>query len=494
MRKLWLKLKSLFGHRDLTKGSPMKNILLFLVPVLLSTVFQQLFQITDAAIIGQALTQESVAGVNASSSVNYIVLNLGIGSATGFSVLLSKNVGANNVLEAKRSFLTQCILCIAVSAFIAAVGIPMIPVFLKMMNIVQGSGDPSMELEFQEARTYMTFLFGGAVLTVFYNMAFANLRAKGDSFAPFMFLAFGVVLNVCLDLLFVRTFRWGIAGSAGATLLSQGISAALSLIYGIRKYEEFRIDFKNAKPTWKGILEHAKNGLPLGFQFSILGIGIIAMTSGVVAFDIYENGTTVAGLPAQIGYAAGCKVINFLFAPLEALCATMISFISQNYGAKRFDRVKQGIKSGLILCLILSALSNAIGLPLLIGGAYQYLFFSPEKISEASIHYGNVYLGMSIPLLFILGCLFVFRGVLQGLEKPLFAFLGGVTELLIRIFVCAALPKIIFGTISASSPEAAYFIVASGDWTAWLGGAITMMIPAIYFTRKYLKSLQNTAA
>lgn len=485
------KLKALFGKQDLTKGSPAKGILVFLVPILLSTLFQQFYTLTDAAIVGQSLPEESVGAINASLSVNFLILNFGIGSTSGFSVILSKFVGAKNVNEAKRSFLTQCILSIFVSIFMAVVGIALIPAFLQMLNIYNGSGDASMQREFDDARIYMTYMFAGSLFVVFYNLATANLRAKGDSFMPFVFLTLGVVANIGLDLLFIKVFQWGVAGSALATVVSQGIACILSFIYGARKYEELRFDFHNAKPRRKDVFDHLNNGIPFGFQYSVLGFGIIAMTSGIVRFDINLDGSTVPGLPAQVGYGTACKVINFLLAPLGSLGTAMMSYVSQNFGAKRFDRIKSGIKSSIVIGIIMTLLMNAIGLPLLIHGFYQYIFLSPEKVTEQSIYYGNVYLWLSIPTLFFLMFLFLFRSVLQGLEKPIFPFIGGMSELLARVFVCAILPYWIFGTLHSASPAAAYFIVASGDWVAWLVGAISMMIPSIYYLKKYLKNVSN---
>ena len=487
MQKLLTKLKSLFAKQDLTTGSPTKGILAFLVPILLSTIFQQLYTITDAAIVGQALPEASVAAINASSSIHYIVLNFGMGCASGFSILLSKWVGAKNVLEAKRSFLTQCILCVFVAIIIAVGGILAIEPMLNLLGIVRDSGDPFMQMEFEEATTYLTFLFASGLLVVFYNMSVANLRAKGDSFAPFCFLAMGVIINIFLDLLFIHVFQLGVAGSALATCLSEGIACLASLGYGAKKYEEFRFDFKNGLPKWKDFWEHIKNGIPPGLEFSVLGFGIIAMTGGVIAFDINPDGTTVAGLPAQIGYGAACKIINLLLTTLSSLGTALLSYTSQNYGAKDWQRIRKGLKSAVIIGLILVLILNVVGLPLLINGFYQYLFLSQDKISEASIFYGNVYLWMSIPSLLFILFLFLFRNALQGLEKPLWPLLGGVSELVLRIFVCAVLPRIIYGQLNSSSPVLAYYIVASGDWVAWIGAALTMLPPLLYYLKKYKK-------
>lgn len=486
MNRFWSKFKGFFGKQDLTQGSPIKGILVFLIPIFFSTIFQQFYTLTDAAIVGQALPQEAVAAVNASGSVNFIVLNFGMGCATGFSVLLSRAVGAKNVIEAKRSYATQIILGLFVAAIMAIAGIALIPAFLRMLGIVQGSGSIAMEIEYNEAKTYMTYLFAASGLVFFYNLAVANLRAKGDSFAPFCFLALSVSINIGLDFLFIYAFQMGVAGSALATVISQGIACLIATVYGAKKYEEMRIDWKQARPTGKGFLEHIKNGIPLGFQYSVLGFGIIAMTAGVLSFDVYADGSTVPGLPAQLGYGAACKIINFLLAPLGALGTAMVSYFSQNYGAKNIKRIKRGFIAAVQIGIVLTLLVSLIGLILMINGAYQYLFLSRDKISERSIFYGNAYLWISIPTLFFLTMLFIFRGVLQGLEKSMFAMMAGFVELFARIFVCAVLPKLIYGSLTAESPDFAYYIVASGDWFAWLMGGLAMCIPSVIYLKKLI--------
>ena len=481
------KIVTFFDKQDLTKGSPTKGIIFFLVPILLCTILQQFYSLTDAMIVGQALPEYSVAAINSSGSIMFIVLNLGLGCASGFSVILSRYVGAKDVNEAKRSFLTQCILMIGVSIVVSVAGILLIKPMLSMLGIVDAAGDPLMKKEYQEARTYLLYMFGGAIATLGYNLMFSNLRAKGDSFAPFCFLVLGVILNIGLDFLFIRVFEWGVAGSAGATLISQVIVLIICFVYGRIRYEEFRFDFKNAKPRKYDYLVHLKNGLPLGFQFSILGFGIIAMTSSVVKFDINPNGSLVAGVPAQIGYGVACKLINLLLAPLSSLGVAMLSYVSQNYGAKNIDRIKAGIRSGLLIGVVITLLMNAIGLPLLINGFYQYIFLSKDKISEMSIFYGNIYLYISIPGLFFLMILFVFRSVSQGLEKPQVPFISGVVELFSRLFMVLALPYLIFKAINSTTPLAAYYLVASGDVVSWFLGGLALLIPSVITVRKLLK-------
>lgn len=479
------KLKNLFNSQDLTQGSIVKGILLFLFPITLSTLLQQFYTLTDAAIVGQALSNEAVAAVQSSGSINFIILNFAMGCASGLSVIMSREVGAKNKSNARRSFLTQLILGIIISIILGIGSVLLIGPLLRLVGIAPATGNVSMELEYDHAKTYLTYLFACSGIVLLYNMSLANLRAKGDSFAPFCFLAISVILNIGLDFLFIYGFKMEVKGSAIATVISQFIAMALSFGYGAYKYEELRINWK-CKPKWQDFFNHLNNSIPLGLQYSILGFGIIAMSYGVLRFDFYENGDAVIGLPAQIGYGAACKIINFLMSPLAALGTAMLSFISQNYGAQNKERVKKGIIDSIYVCLVFSVILNAIGLPLLINGAYQYLFYSPDKISDSSIFYGNAYLWLSIPTLILIGLLFLFRNILQGIEKPIPIFVAGIIELVARVFICAILPWLIFGHINASSPQAAYFIIASGDWVAWLAAVITMGIPLILFLKKYL--------
>lgn len=488
MKNLFKKFKSLFDQIDLTKGNILKVLLAFFVPIVLSMIFQQIYTLTDTIIVGQTLSQQEVAGVSSSSVLVWIILQFGIGATSGFSVVISERIGAKDVDGARKSYAVQIILCIIVSLILTVVGICLIPTMLKMINIVDNPLDAIMQEEYNAAYTYVLIIYIGTIAQVFYNLMVSILRALGDSFSPFVILVASTVINVFLDLLFIVVFKMGVAGSAWATVISQGLAAIAAIIYTYKKYEWLRIKKTDWKFSSPFLMRHLKNGLTLGFQFSILEIGIIIMQRAVNSYDINPDGTLVNGVPAQVGYGAASKVFGFLMCFLNALGVAVLSYISQNYGAKQIDRIKKGTIISFIIGLVLWILIMLIGLLSTIKGGYLYVFYSKDKINENSIKYGNLYLYIAVPFMIILMILFLTRNILQGFEKPLFSFLSGVGELVARTLICLFVPALVNGgPINSSASNLSYLFVALADPLAWIAAVAIMIVPVIklvFFPKK----------
>lgn len=477
--KFWAKFKHLFDPRDLTSGSISKGILVFAFPIILSLFFQQIYTLTDAAIVGQTLQEAEIAGVNNTGSLVFAVLQFGFGCTSGFSVIIAEAIGAKNKEKARSSFYLQLLLATIISILLTVLGIVFLPNLLGLLGI-HPSSDPYMQQVYESAYTYLAIIYGGILCQIIYNLIVATLRSLGDSFFPFLFLMGSTILNAALDALFIMVFHMGVAGSAIATIASQGLAAILAYIYAVKRYEVLRFKKDETKFTWKGVGALLKNGLPLGFQYSILSIGMIVMQASIIAFDITLGGEMNPAMPAQLGYAAACKIINLLMVPLHGLGMAFLSFTAQNFGAKDHIRIKQGLKACTIMAAISSAIACLIGLLLTIGGAYQYIFLASDKITDQSIAYGNLYLYVSSPSLIFLGLLFLFRCALQGLEKPLWPFLAGIAELIVRILICSFLPAIIAeGPIHADVGTLPFLGAVLGDPLAWISGPLIMGIPLI---------------
>ena len=483
--KLWEKFKHLFGPRDLTKGPIAKGLLLFMIPTMLSLLFQQFYTMADAAIVGKTLTSEAFAGINNSSPLVFLILEFGVGCASGFAVVVGERFGAKDDEGARKSFFVQIILSLFVAAIMTGLGIALTPWVLSVLRITPSSSDPSKNAIYENARLYLTILFSGCIGTVFYNMLVAVLRAKGDSFFPFLILVCSTLLNIALDALFVIAFGWGVAGSAIATILSQVLAALVTLLYTYVRYPELRIHKEDTKSPMSFYWRHIKLGFPLGLQYSVLAIGMIVMQASIVAFDVDSGGAFIDSLPAELGYGAGCKIINLLFCPLNALGQGILTFVSQNHGAGDQKRIKQGIKAAIIIGMISWAICNLVGLLMTINGAYQYLFLSRDKVTQTSILYGNIYLYISVPGLYFILLLFVVRNTLQGYEKPLWPFVSGVAELLARVAVCLFVPYLFTGgqPINSGSSMWAYAAVASSDAVAWIISPL-VSLPALIIVMK----------
>ncbi|MDO5330879.1 MAG: MATE family efflux transporter [Bacillota bacterium] len=491
------KFKSLFDPIDLTTGSIHKKLIIFLIPILLSLIFQQIYTLSDAAIVGQFLPEEAVAGVNNAGSIVYMIVAFGEGATAGFSVILGTKIGIGDKDGERKSFFVQIVLCFFISIVITVSGILLAPWLLSLMGIVESQTDASMQAEYEAAYTYLVIIFGGSITSVFYNMIASSLRAKGDSFVPFLFLMSATIINIGADFLFITAFNWGVAGSAAATIMSQAFCAIASIIYALVRYKELRPKKEDWKQPWSFYWRHLRVGIPLGFQFSVLSIGIISMNSAVIRFDVTASGAMVPGLPAQIGYGAGAKVVNFLMCPLNALGMAMLSFTAQCYGVGDHKRIKQGIKDALLIGVCIWFIFDIlIGGTLVLTGIYQRIFYAESKVAEQSLAYGNLYLYICLPGELILMVLFLFRNILQGLEKPLWPLLSGVGELLARFLICTYLPVLVNGgPTNSDSSMLAFAMVCCGDVGAWTISPLIALVPLIpYFRGKWPKAEDHKLA
>ena len=462
----WQRIKGAFGPIDLTKGGITKGIILFALPIILSYLFQQIYTISDAAICGQTLSSGRVAGINDSTSLIFIFLQFAFGSTAGFCVITSLRIGAGDKPGTRRSFATQILLCGIISLCLTVASILLLDPMLAWLNITPDGGETNAEV-YTAAKTYCTIIFAGIVAQMFYNFICSLLRSIGDSVTPLAFLIFSTLLNIGLDLLFIAVFGWGVAGAAVATITAQALSTIACFVYTFIRYKDLRLHKEDWKISGKEILAHLKQGLPLGLQFSVLAIGIIVMQSCVVSFDIL-GGVMTEGHPAQNGFGSANKLNNFMMAPLMGLGVAVTSYIAQNNGAGNAERVRKGAGRSMLIMLALYVITAGAGLLMTIGGAYLYIFLSPEKITEQTVLYGNIYLYTDFSMFFAVGAIFVMRGAGQGMGKSAFVLGAGVGELVARVLVCLFLPSAISGgAVDASSGSAAFFALCTADPLAW---------------------------
>jgi putative MATE family efflux protein len=479
--------KELLKPIDMTKGTPWKVILMFFWPIFLSLCFQQVYSLTDALIIGQYIPRQ-FAGVSDTGSLVFMVLQFAFGCTAGFSVITANRFGDRDENGVRKSFATSIILSLIVSIVLTAVALLTIPYLLSWIKLSYDT-DP---VTYQAAYIYILVIFSGLICQVFYNLICSILRSIGDSVTPLFFLIISTIINIGLDLLFIiymPTAELKVAGAAIATVIAQGLSAALAFVYTYIKYPLLRLHKEDFHLSWGFTKEHLKNGIPLALQFSILSIGLIMMQSSVDAFDI--NQVLANGQPAhyaQDGYGAGGKLFGFLMMPYDALGTAMISYTAQNKGAGLVSRLKKGTTQAFIIMFVMYLVVNVIGLCLCINGAYLYIFLSADSIYPQTIFYATSYFYEVLPLSFTLGVLFIARNVVQGLERPLFPFLGGVGELVARYLACTFLPIL----ISPSNPtsNSAFYGVSAADPLAWFFACIFLVIALVRYV--YLDKSQDT--
>ena len=462
-------IKNIFKPIDLTKGKPYKQILIFMLPILISYVFQQVYTISDAAIVGKYLSAPEVSGVNVVYSLIFIVLQFAFGCSSGFSVISSNYAGEKNEEGIRKSFATQIFLSLIISIILTILAVFLIPPLLSYINLKPTDAD------YQFAKTYLFIIYLGLFTQVFYNLMVSVLRSIGDSLTPLLFLIGSTILNIILDFVCILVFKWGVAGAALATVFSQFIAFISCLIYSLVKYPFFRVKLSDFKMSLKLMYDHLKLGLPLAFQFSILAIGLITLEKAMVKFDIGNSllyGKEVFN--CKIAYGAAVKFNDFLMCPLSALGTACLSYSGQNYGAKDVKRLKLGLKQALILMFIIYLILVIIGVACSINGNYTELFLSSDNNNDRVRFYASTYMIIDSCMYFSLGLLFIGRNYLQGLGKSLYPFLAGICELVGRVVIAEFMPSL----VDKANPysDRAYISVCFSDSLAWIFAFLVLMI------------------
>lgn len=466
-------LRGLFRPIDLTQGSCWKTVLRFSFPIILSYLLQQVYSISDAAIVGQTLSSEEVAGVNDTTSIVYVFLQFAFGVSAGFCVITSCNVGSQNQPGVRRSLATQIVLSAALTVLLTALALALLDPMLSWLNVTPESGTV-----YTAAYTYCAVIFAGIGAQLFYNFICSFLRAMGDSVTPLAFLLFSTILNVGLDLLFIVSFHWGVAGAAIATVLAQLISTVACFVYAFVRYPELRLHREDFAITKNDLTQHIAQGIPLGLQFSVLSIGVITMQSVVVEFDMVSG--LIVSNAAQNGFGAASKLNNLTMTPLNAFGSALTSFTAQNLGAGKHERIRSGAIQSAIIMTAITLLCAGTGLLLSIGDTYFHIFLSADKITPDTIRYGNSILYVDYAMYVFLGGIFLMRNCDQGIGKAQFTLGAGAAELVARIAVSTFLPAAVAGgAVSAGSSPLAFYALCAADPAAWIAADIVLCIPFI---------------
>ena len=466
-------LRGLFRPIDLTQGSCWKTVLRFSFPIILSYLLQQVYSISDAAIVGQTLSSEEVAGVNDTTSIVYVFLQFAFGVSAGFCVITSCNVGSQNQPGVRRSLATQIVLSAALTVLLTALALALLDPMLSWLNVTPESGTV-----YTAAYTYCAVIFAGIGAQLFYNFICSFLRAMGDSVTPLAFLLFSTILNVGLDLLFIVSFHWGVAGAAIATVLAQLISTVACFVYAFVRYPELRLHREDFAITKNDLTQHIAQGIPLGLQFSVLSIGVITMQSVVVEFDMVSG--LIVSNAAQNGFGAASKLNNLTMTPLNAFGSALTSFTAQNLGAGKHERIRSGAIQSAIIMTAIALLCAGAGLLLSIGDTYFHIFLSADKITPDTIRYGNSILYVDYAMYVFLGGIFLMRNCDQGIGKAQFTLGAGAAELVARIAVSTFLPAAVAGgAVSAGSSPLAFYALCAADPAAWIAADIVLCIPFI---------------
>lgn len=419
--------------KDMTKGSIIKLIVMFSIPLLIGNVFQQFYSMVDTVIVGRFLGVDALAAVGSTGSVTFLINGFALGITSGFAVLVAQKFGAKDEVKMRKAVASALILSAIATVFFTVIGVGFSKPILELMN--------TPENIIQDANNYLTVIFGGIVGTVFYNMIASILRALGDSKTPLYFLILSSLLNIVLDVVFIVNFSLGVAGAAYATIISQGISAVLCVIYSYIKFKNLRLHKEDFNIKRSMYYKHLKIGIPMALQFSITAIGIM----------IVQTALNVFGSSVIASYTAASKVLQIVMQPAITLGVVMATFCAQNLGAGEFKRIKDGVRRGAELSIAISILASLV---LIFGGKHFVGLFITNPDAEI-LAYAQQVFNYSAYFFIPLGLIFIYRNALQGMGESFIPMMAGVYELLARAAVAFTLPKFIgFTGICLSDPLA----------------------------------------
>ena len=376
--------------KDLTIGKEGRLIFNFAVPMLIGNVFQQLYNIVDAAIVGNFLGKEALAAVGASFPIIFTLISLIIGIASGAMVVISQYFGAKDMEKVKRTIDTFYIFMFIAAILITAAGIYFSEDILRLMQLP--------EEILPQATTYMSIYLIGIVSFFGFNGTSAILRGLGDSKTPLYFIIIATFSNIALDILFVVVFKWGISGVAFATVISQTGAFITTIIYLNRYHEVIKLKFRKLKFDWELFYKSLKIGLPAGLQHTIVALGMMALMGIVNTF-----GTNVIA-----GYSVAIRLDSLAIMPAMNFSAALATFVGQNLGANKQKRVRKGM---LFTLLMSSAFSITIMATLLIWGKnLMNLFTNDTEV----VRIGYEYLSVVSPFYIVFSIMFTLNGVLRG--------------------------------------------------------------------------------
>lgn len=433
-------------EKDMTTGNPLSLILWFSLPVLLGNIFQQFYNMVDAIIVGRLLGEDALAAVGATGSIMFLVLYFAIGIAQGFGVLISQAFGAKNYSLLKHYVALSLMLTVVISVVVTAMTVPSSQWMLVFMKT------PGNILDM--AVSYVRIIFWGIGATMLYNAASSILRGIGDSKTPLYFLVFSSLLNIALDYCFIRFFHLGTDGAAYATVLAQGISAILCLIYMFWKFEILRTRRGDYYFDGKGVWDMMRVGLPMALNYSITAIGTMILQSAVNVF----------GSSVVASFTAAMKVEQLSTQPMPTLGTTMSTYCGQNLGAGEYERIYDGMRKAFVISMLLAIFAALV---CVFGGKAIVSLFLTDPTEEV-LSYATTYLKIISVFFFFLTILFVYRMALQGLGRGLVPMIGGFMELVGRVIVIILFAKSYGYTAVCLASPAAWVLAGIPNMAAYL--------------------------
>lgn len=443
-------------QHDMTSGSPVKMILSFTFPIFIGNVFQQFYNMADAVIVGKFVGTQALAAVGSTGTIMFLIYGFVVGMTAGFTVLTAQKFGAGDMKAMRQTVAGASILSLIVGLILTAAFMILMKPWLMAMNTPADI--------FADAYAYIMIVSAGILAQMLYNLLASVLRALGNSKVPLYFLILSALLNIVLDLVLIIVFHMGAAGAAVATVVSQGVSGLLCLIYIVKCVPVLRMSRDDWRPSGYLLKTQMRIGIPMALQYSITAIGTMMVQSSL----------NILGSTLVAAYTAAGKIEQVVSQAYVALGTTLATYSAQNIGAGDVPRIRQGFRATTWIGVIYSFAAAA--LVMTVGKYMTYLFVSEDV--ELIMDSVDLYL-KCVGILFIpLAIVNIYRNGIQGLGYGLLPMMAGVAELVGRgvMSVIAAQQKSYLGVCLASP-------------AAWVLAALLLIAMYCYVIRIDLKKI-----
>lgn len=434
------------GTLDMTEGSPVRLLLAFTAPMLFGNIFQQVYNLVDSIVVGKFVGSNELGGIGCTGSIHYLIFSIGFGMSVGVGVLISMLYGAGEEERLGRAIYNSFYVLAGAAFLITLIGGVGTEAVLRLMD--------TPEAVFPHAVMYLRVTAFGSIATLIYNGLFSIMRAFGDSKTPLFIMIFSCVCNVALDLVMVLCFHMGVAGVALATVIAQLLAAAVSFWHAYRSIPWFRIQAGIGKPDRELITKTLKLGIPIAGQNALIALSCIVLQVVVNGFgEILVTANTAVS-----------KIEQLVQQPFTSLSTALTAFTGQNIGAKKYDRVRKGFRTGCFFILITS------GVMLLIMQLFGRQLLGWFVSDESVIGIGAKALRITSWFYLFLGLIYVVRGTLNGAGDTAYSALNGIVELCCRIGFAYPLTRV---------PQI-------GMWGCFLCSGLTWMVTGLLSLWRYL--------
>lgn len=446
--------------RNMTEGTPAKLILLFMAPLLIGNIFQQVYGMADTFIVGRTIGVSALASVGSTSSFSFLILGFAMGSANGMAIIAAQRFGAGDFSGLKKSFTTSLIIGAGISLVLTVVSTLFVRRFLVLLRTPADIID--------NAFNYIFIILCGIPVVMLFNLLSCIMRAVGNSRSPLYFLISACVLNIILDYTFILVFKMGTAGAAFATVIAQTFSCVLCIIYIRKKIPVLRFEKSDWHVSADELKEHLRMGIPVGFQMSIIAIGAIALQ-----FALNNLGTD-----SVAAYTTANRIDNIAMMPMNSFGITMATYSAQNYGAGKIDRIFKGLFQCCIMSLFYTAFICVVNL--LFGRTFAAFFLGNEPAVIEKVY---TFLMISSICYIFLAILFIFRNTIQGVGIGSIPTAAGIVELVMRTVAALVFTRF-WGFTGAcfASP------------LAWIGSCVLLTVSFIFVAKRLrIEQMQQAA-